>query len=49
VFSKPVALRKRAASFRDAPKSALAAAAIGAGAAAAGLAWYAVRRRARPS
>ncbi len=49
VFSKPVALRKRAASFRDAPKPALAAAAIGAGAAAAGLAWYAVRRRGRPS
>lgn len=49
VFSKPVALRKRAASFREAPKPALAAAAIGAGAAAAGLAWYAVRRRARPS
>ncbi|HEX5994762.1 MAG TPA: HAD-IB family hydrolase [Jiangellales bacterium] len=49
VFSKPVALRKRTASFRDAPKSALAAAAIGAGAAAAGLAWYAVRRRGRPS
>ena len=49
VFSRPVALRKRAASFRDAPKPALAAAAIGAGAAAAGLAWYAVRRRSRPS
>jgi HAD superfamily hydrolase (TIGR01490 family) len=47
VFSKPVALRQRATSLRDAPKSAIAAAAIGAGAAAAGLAWYAVRRRGR--
>jgi HAD superfamily hydrolase (TIGR01490 family) len=44
VFSKPVALRQRA-SIRDAPKPAIAAAAISAGAAAAGLAWYAVRRR----
>ncbi|HSI93415.1 MAG TPA: HAD-IB family hydrolase [Jiangellaceae bacterium] len=49
MFSRPVALRKRAASIRDAPKPALAAAAIGAGAAAAGLAWYAVRRRGRNS
>ena len=49
MFSKPVALRKRATSIRDAPKPALAAAAIGAGAAAAGLAWYAVRRRGRGS
>lgn len=47
VFSKPVALRQRASSIRDAPKPAIAAAAIGAGAAAAGLAWYAVRRRGR--
>ncbi|HEY9408059.1 MAG TPA: HAD-IB family hydrolase [Jiangellaceae bacterium] len=47
VFSKPVALRQRASSLRDAPKPAIAAAAIGAGAAAAGLAWYAVRRRGR--
>ncbi|HEU0041215.1 MAG TPA: HAD-IB family hydrolase [Jiangellaceae bacterium] len=45
VFSKPVALRQRASTLRDAPKPAIAAAAIGAGAAAAGLAWYAVRRR----
>ena len=45
VFSKPVALRQRAAPFRDASRPAIAAAAIGAGAAAAGLAWYAVRRR----
>ncbi|MBB5787591.1 HAD-IB family hydrolase [Jiangella mangrovi] len=44
VFSKPVALRQRA-SIRDAPRPAIAAAAISAGAAAAGLAWYAVRRR----
>jgi HAD superfamily hydrolase (TIGR01490 family) len=47
VFSKPVALRQRASSIRDAPKPAIAVAAIGAGAAAAGLAWYAVRRRGR--
>jgi HAD superfamily hydrolase (TIGR01490 family) len=44
-FSKPVALRQRRAAIREAPKPAIAAAAIGAGAAAAGLAWYAVRRR----
>jgi len=49
VFSKPVALRQRGASIRDAPKPALAAAAIGAGAAAAGLVWYATRRRGRTS
>ena len=49
MFSKPVALRQRASSLRDAPKPAIAAAAIGAGAAAAGLAWYAVRRRGRHS
>lgn len=47
IFSKPVALRQRASSLREAPKPAIAAAAIGAGAAAAGLAWYAVRRRGR--
>jgi HAD superfamily hydrolase (TIGR01490 family) len=47
VFSKPVALRQRGASIREAPKPAIAAAAIGAGAAAAGLAWYAMRRRGR--
>ena len=45
VFSKPVALRQRAASLRDASRPAIAAAALSAGAAAAGLAWYAVRRR----
>ena len=49
VFSRPVALRQRGASIRDAPKPALAAAAIGAGAAAAGLVWYATRRRGRTS
>jgi HAD superfamily hydrolase (TIGR01490 family) len=49
VFSKPVALRQRASSLRDAPQPAIAAAALGAGAAAAGLAWYASRRRARTS
>jgi hypothetical protein len=49
VFSKPVALRQRASSLRDASKPAIAAAALSAGAAAAGLAWYAARRRARTS
>ncbi len=49
VFSKPVALRQRASSIREAPRPAIAAAAIGAGAAAAGLAWYASRRRTRTS
>jgi hypothetical protein len=49
VFSKPVALRQRASSIRDASKPAIAAAALSAGAAAAGLAWYASRRRARTS
>ena len=49
VFSKPVALRQRVSTIRDASKPAIAAAAIGAGAAAAGLAWYASRRRARTS
>lgn len=49
VFSKPVALRQRAPTIREASKPAIAAAAIGAGAAAAGLAWYASRRRARTS
>jgi len=44
VFSKPVALRQRA-SLRDAPKPAIAAAALGAGAAAAGIVWLAARRR----
>lgn len=44
VFSKPVALQSRRASLREAPKPALAAAALGAGAAA-GIAWYATRRR----
>lgn len=49
VFSKPVSLRQRASSIRDVPKPAIAAAALGAGAAAAGLVWYASRRRARAS
>ncbi len=44
MFSKPVALRQRA-SLRSAPKPAIAAAAIGAGAAAAGIVWYAAKRR----
>jgi HAD superfamily hydrolase (TIGR01490 family) len=45
VFTKPVTLRERAAGMP--PKQALAAAAVGAGAATAGLVWYAARRRAR--
>ncbi len=44
MFSKPVALRQRA-SLRGAPKPAIAAAALGAGAAAAGIVWYAAKRR----
>jgi HAD superfamily hydrolase (TIGR01490 family) len=44
MFSKPVALRQRA-SLRDAPKPAIAAAALGAGAAAAGIVWLAAKRR----
>jgi HAD superfamily hydrolase (TIGR01490 family) len=45
VFSEPVALRKRT-SLRAPSTPAVAAAAVGAGAAAAGLVWYATRRRA---
>jgi HAD superfamily hydrolase (TIGR01490 family) len=44
VFSRPVALRQRR-SLREASKPALAAVALGAGAAAAGIVWYAARRR----
>jgi HAD superfamily hydrolase (TIGR01490 family) len=44
MFSKPVALRQRA-SLRDTPKPAIAAAALGAGAAAAGIVWLAAKRR----
>jgi HAD superfamily hydrolase (TIGR01490 family) len=47
-FTKPVALRQRA-SLRDAPKPAIAAAALGAGAAAAGIVWLAAKRRAARS
>jgi len=46
-FSKPVALRDRVAGVSLPPAPALAAAALGAGAATAGLVWYAARRRAR--
>jgi HAD superfamily hydrolase (TIGR01490 family) len=45
VFSKPVSLRQRVPSISVPPKPVLAATAIGAGAAAAGLVWYAARRR----
>lgn len=44
VFSKPVALRQRA-SLRHAGRPALAAATLGAGAAAAGIVWLAAKRR----
>jgi HAD superfamily hydrolase (TIGR01490 family) len=44
LFNKPVALRQRT-SLRDAPKPAIAAAALGAGAAAAGIVWLAAKRR----
>jgi HAD superfamily hydrolase (TIGR01490 family) len=44
IFSKPVALRQRA-SLRHAGRPALAAATLGAGAAAAGIVWLATKRR----
>jgi phosphoserine phosphatase len=47
VFSKPVSLRSRVTGVSLPPAPALAAAALGAGAATAGLVWYAARRRAR--
>lgn len=46
-FSKPVALQQRLPVLRVPPKPVLAATAVSAGAAAAGLVWYATRRRAR--
>ncbi|MGH3326988.1 MAG: HAD family hydrolase [Streptomycetales bacterium] len=45
VFSKPVSLRQRVPSISVPPGPVLAATALGAGAAAAGLMWYAKRRR----
>jgi HAD superfamily hydrolase (TIGR01490 family) len=47
VFTRPVSLRQRVPSVSLPPASALAVAAVGAGAATAGLVWYAARRRAR--
>jgi HAD superfamily hydrolase (TIGR01490 family) len=47
VFSRPVALRQRGRSLRAAPRPVLAATAVSAGAAAAGIVWYTARRRAR--
>jgi HAD superfamily hydrolase (TIGR01490 family) len=47
VFSRPVSLRQRMQALRVPPKPVLAATAVSAGAAAAGLVWYATRRRAR--
>jgi HAD superfamily hydrolase (TIGR01490 family) len=49
VFSKPVKLRDRIPSVAMPARPALAAAALGAGAATAGLVWLATRRRARDS
>lgn len=45
VFSRPVRLRQRIPSLSTAPRPVLAAAAIGAAATAAGLVWYASRKR----
>jgi HAD superfamily hydrolase (TIGR01490 family) len=47
VFTKPVRLRDRFGAVTLPPAPTLAAAAIGAGAATAGMVWYAARRRAR--
>ena len=47
VFTKPVRLRDRVPSMTIPPKPTLAAAAIGAGAATAGIVWLAARRRGR--
>lgn len=47
VFSKPVSLRQRVPSLPLPSKPVLAATALGAGAAAAGIVWYAARRRER--
>jgi HAD superfamily hydrolase (TIGR01490 family) len=47
VFTKPVRLRDRVPSMSIPPKPTLAAAAIGAGAATAGIVWLAARRRGR--
>jgi HAD superfamily hydrolase (TIGR01490 family) len=49
VFSRPVSLRQRVPNFSVSAKPVLAATAIGAGAAAAGLVWYAARRRSTKS
>ena len=46
-FSRPVALRQRMPALRVPPRPVLAATAVSAGAAAAGLVWYAARRRSR--
>ena len=46
VFSRPVALRQRVG-LRVPPRPLLTATAVSAGAAAAGIAWYAARRRGR--
>ena len=46
-FSRPVSLRQRMPTLRVPPRPVLAATAVSAGAAAAGLVWYAARRRGR--
>jgi hypothetical protein len=47
-FNRPVRLHQRIPSLRMPPRPVLAAAAVGAAAATAGLVWYAARRR-RPA
>jgi haloacid dehalogenase-like hydrolase len=47
VFSRPVSLRSRLTSLR-APRRPMVGTAVGVGAAVAGIAWYAVRRRSGP-
>ncbi len=49
VFNKPVRLRDRIGNVTLPPRPALAAAALGAGAATAGIVWFAARRRGRDS
>lgn len=47
-FERPVSLRSRWTGLRTPPAPVVAGTAVGVGAAVAGLAWYAARRRARP-
>lgn len=47
VFTRPVSLRSRVAGFRGSGRPVMAGTAVGVGAAVAGIAWYAARRRTR--